>query len=321
MSANKNDNQNLVTLFYNEFSSPSRKVLMALYEKKVEFIPRSIDLSNFEQHERWFLDLNPRGEVPILMHGDQVIVDSNVILEYIDKNFGRPNQLFPADLNALDRMRHFIVKIDSIVMFVLTFGAAIFHTEHVTDCLRYPFCDELRRAKYRHMITSQPEKLRQKSEEFADHPAGRVLGEKAFRIAEFSMVFTDLSKYQKILHQVESILDEVESELGSDNHSGPWLCGPTFSAADLCMVALLLRLHQVGLDEKFWKHGRRPSIAVYQEMAFKRDSFEKATKWSEHKDDILIVNASQGPSIDSATIGLGVVLALGAAYIYKKFKN
>ncbi len=75
---------------------------------------------------------------------------------------------------------------------------------------RYPFCDELRRAKYRHMITSQPEKLRQKSEEFIDHPAGRVLGEKAFRIAEFSMVFTDLSKYQKILHQVESILDEVK---------------------------------------------------------------------------------------------------------------
>ena len=33
-------------------------------------------------------------------------------------------------------MRHFIVKIDSIVMFALTFGAAVFHTEHVTDCLR-----------------------------------------------------------------------------------------------------------------------------------------------------------------------------------------
>jgi len=29
-------------------------------------------------------------------------------------------------------------------------------------------------------------------------------------------------------------------------------------------VALLLRLHQIGLDEKFWKGGRRPMIAVYQ---------------------------------------------------------
>ena len=33
------------------------------------------------QHERWYLELNPRGEVPVLLHGDQVIVDSNVILE------------------------------------------------------------------------------------------------------------------------------------------------------------------------------------------------------------------------------------------------
>jgi hypothetical protein len=59
------------------------------------------------------------------------------------------------------------------------------------------------------MISSQPERLRQKSEELNDHPAGRVLGEKAFRVAEFSTVFTDLSRYQKILNQVESILDEV----------------------------------------------------------------------------------------------------------------
>jgi hypothetical protein len=29
-------------------------------------------------------------------------------------------------------------------------------------------------------------------------------------------------------------------------------------------VALLLRLHQIGLDEKFWKEGRRPMISAYQ---------------------------------------------------------
>ena len=54
-------------------------------------------------------------------------------------------------------------------------------------------------------------------------------------------------------------------------------------------------------------------------MAFHRASFEKATKWSEHKNDIFVVKASQGPNIDSATVGLGVALALGAAYIFKKF--
>jgi glutathione S-transferase len=33
------------------------------------------------QHERWYLEMNPRGEVPVLKHGDQIIIDSNVIIE------------------------------------------------------------------------------------------------------------------------------------------------------------------------------------------------------------------------------------------------
>lgn len=39
------------------------------------------------QHERWYLEMNPRGEVPVLKHGDDVIVDSNVIIEVRIKRF------------------------------------------------------------------------------------------------------------------------------------------------------------------------------------------------------------------------------------------
>jgi len=56
-------------------------------------------------------------------------------------------------------------------------------------------------------------------------------------------------------------------------------------------------------------------------MAFKRDSFERATKWSEHKNDVMIVNAPSTPSVDAAYIGLGVAVAMGAAYLFKKFKR
>ena len=56
-------------------------------------------------------------------------------------------------------------------------------------------------------------------------------------------------------------------------------------------------------------------------MAFRRVSFERATKWSEHKNDVMIVNASSIPNVDTAYIGLGVVLAMGAAYLFKKLKR
>jgi glutathione S-transferase len=87
------------------------------------------------------------------------------------------------------------------------------------------------------MISIQPEVLLKKALQHQDIPAGQILGEKAIKVAEFSTIFTDLAKYQKVLEHVESILDEVENELGSDNHLGPWLCGPIFSAADICLVS------------------------------------------------------------------------------------
>ena len=54
-----------------------------------------MDLFCGEQFSSWFLSLNPRGEVPVLKHGNEVVVESSVILEYVDKNFGRPYLLFP----------------------------------------------------------------------------------------------------------------------------------------------------------------------------------------------------------------------------------
>lgn len=54
-----------------------------------------MDLFGGEQFSPWFLDLNPRGEVPVLKHGSEVVVESTQILEYVDKNFGRPYLLFP----------------------------------------------------------------------------------------------------------------------------------------------------------------------------------------------------------------------------------
>ena len=87
------------------------------------------------------------------------------------------------------------------------------------------------------MITSQPEALMKKALEHQDIPAGQVLAEKAVKVAQFSTYFTDLSKYRQLLGQVEAILDEVENVLGSADHLGPWLCGPTFTAADISFVS------------------------------------------------------------------------------------
>merc|ERR1712066_990184 len=75
------------------------------------------------------------------------------------------------------------------------------------------------------------------------------------------------------------LLDEMEATLGADDRLGMWLCGPTFSSADVGLACLLFSLETLGLDERFWKDGRRPNLSVYKELAYRRPSIQKATDW------------------------------------------
>lgn len=40
-----------------------------------------------EQYERWFLQLNPKGEVPVLQDTGKIIPDSARIIDYLEDNF------------------------------------------------------------------------------------------------------------------------------------------------------------------------------------------------------------------------------------------
>lgn len=60
------------------------QVLIALYEKNIDFEPLFVDITKGEQYSSWFLDINPRGEIPVLKVKDQVIPDSTRILDYLE---------------------------------------------------------------------------------------------------------------------------------------------------------------------------------------------------------------------------------------------
>lgn len=57
---------------------------MALYEKNIEFEPLIVDIIRGEQYSSWFLEINPRGEIPVLKVSNQVIPDSTRILDYLE---------------------------------------------------------------------------------------------------------------------------------------------------------------------------------------------------------------------------------------------
>ena len=65
------------------------KVSVTLEELGLEYDVKKIDLSSGTQRERWFLELNPNGRIPVLQHGEDIIFDSGAILYYLANKYKR----------------------------------------------------------------------------------------------------------------------------------------------------------------------------------------------------------------------------------------
>jgi len=65
-------------------SSCSQKVRILLGEKGIDWISHPVNLARHENATPWFLGINPRGVVPVLVHDGVVHVESNDIMEYLD---------------------------------------------------------------------------------------------------------------------------------------------------------------------------------------------------------------------------------------------
>jgi len=74
-----------VHLLHFDASSCSQKVRILLNEKKIVWESHHVDLRKRQHITPWFLSINPRGVVPVLVHNGVVHVESNDIMEQVDK--------------------------------------------------------------------------------------------------------------------------------------------------------------------------------------------------------------------------------------------
>ena len=76
-------------------SSCSQKLRIFLDLKGIGWESHPIDLTAYENFRAWFLGINPRGLVPVLVHDGAVHIESNDIIEYLERTFPQP-RLIPA---------------------------------------------------------------------------------------------------------------------------------------------------------------------------------------------------------------------------------
>ena len=76
-------------------SSRSQKLRIFLNLKGLQWQSHLVDLSANENLQPWFLGINPRWLVPMLVHDGAVHIESNDIIQYLEQRFPAP-RLIPA---------------------------------------------------------------------------------------------------------------------------------------------------------------------------------------------------------------------------------
>ena len=76
-------------------SSCSQKLRIFLNLKGIKWESHLVDLFTNENFTPWFLGINPRGLVPVLVHDGAVHIESNDIIQYLEKKFPTP-RLIPS---------------------------------------------------------------------------------------------------------------------------------------------------------------------------------------------------------------------------------
>lgn len=90
--------------YFQPLGTNSGRVYQALLEKGVDFVKHELQGREFEHLKPAYLAINPKGQVPTLVHDGHVMPEGMIANEYIDEAFEGP-PLRPADLRERWRMR------------------------------------------------------------------------------------------------------------------------------------------------------------------------------------------------------------------------
>lgn len=92
-------------LYFAYPSTYSQKVLLALYEKGIEFTPKLVNLMD-EKERQAYRALYPIGKIPLLIRDDgRLIPESTIIIEYLEQAFPEAACLIPKDAEEARRVR------------------------------------------------------------------------------------------------------------------------------------------------------------------------------------------------------------------------
>ncbi|XP_037069212.1 ganglioside-induced differentiation-associated protein 1-like [Pollicipes pollicipes] len=311
---NRNGN-GVLKLYHFPMSFYSQRAVLTLHEKGLAFEEELVNIQANEQHRPEYLHINPKGTVPALQDGVKVIPDSTLIMEYLEDNFsdGKFPRLLPLDKSSEEyrKVTNFTEEFLKLDIPVFTYGT--FHNEELRQKVRLP------RMMLRSIVNKtrpaegkNPLVLARVLHAMEEVPEAReVLQNKVDSMKKLADGMLDPEKHRQAMRGVDAFLQRAEDELVT--HTGEraswWLCGASFSLADVDLCVLLNRIWMLGLEERLFTR-TRPHLATYFRRARQRTAFQKTTAMPFKIRALLL--AERVGSYLPLVLGLGAILA--AAY-------
>lgn len=236
----------MLVLYDNPASVAAQKVRMTLAEKGLAWRAVTVDLRDGSALRPEYLAINPQGVVPTLVDDGAVIVESSVIVEYLDDRVPAP-PLRPAAPLDRARMRAWMRRTDDAVHRA---------TGNVSMSIYIRHAHLARTAAERDAhFAAMPDRDRAERQQAA---IALGLASPAFAPS---------------LHALAGLVDDLDRALAGAG-DGAWLAGDAFGLADIAVAPYLTRMQMLGLSP-LWADGRRPAVAGWWDRVRARPSWRR----------------------------------------------
>lgn len=221
----------MIELHHFGFSTCSQKVRLVLAEKGLEFESHEVNLMAGGQHDPAYVKLNPKHVVPTLVHDGHVLVESSLIIAYLDDAFPEP-ALRPASALGRYAVARWIKRVDDELhpaAPVVTFALGP-----------------------RNAILQQPKEMREANIAAIPDSVARATRRSVIEHGVAAPEFA--GALGVFLHT----LDEMEAGLDRQR----WLSGDRFGLADATLLPYVLRLEHLAMDPLI-ERDVRPRVAEW----------------------------------------------------------
>ena len=236
----------MLTLYHYPTSPCAAKVRAVLTEKGLEWASRIVDIVEKENLEPDYLALHPKGLVPTLVDGDKVVIDSTIVMEYLDTAYKR-DSLKPATAYGQAKMRKWTKWVDEtlhpnwpgLAWLILIRPGWLKKSDAEIAAMLAKLLDPARRERQRRMLAQ------------------------GYSAPEF----------KASMRTLDTSLADMEKALADH----PWLAGEALSLADCAMLPYVASAELFGLDMML---ATRPAVRDWLARWKSRPAFGVTMPWT-----------------------------------------